>query len=514
MVEISNSNPFGGLAQGGGGINTTGGGYNPPQTNFLGAVMDMRRQASEDAIRQQQVDLAKAKLLEEQQRLEADKRMGAYASSAFDPDSGEVNMPDFLTHVAGDPLTQPRFTQAYEFALQSGKTSSDIVKNRVSAAADKASGLGRASFSVLEVAAQEGRDPTSADVAAAISNQITLGNLSASEGKKIMMGLPPNGPKLTSALKQFSLEANQSKEALDRTMGVISSRPTADASGTEQVVTGFGNQQEAIPGSQRKDVLTPGQRSEMVDVETTAPDGSKQTIKMTKEEYLKQKGQTGMLPGQQEQGAAPALVPPPSERQQAESAATVKTNTDFKESVNTEAEQAGVNKGMLRLAKHELKNIRTGGGASYNIMAANVAQALGAPQEAIDAIANGSKSSSEIVSGLNTLLSVRNFKAVTEQANRDLGQMEFQRMIGSGFSIDNSKEANNKIISYMLGAQELRSKRADALQSWTKAGKSVEDFRPAWQKKEREWIQRGILRDPDDTISLADYKKGKRVEGF
>lgn len=511
MVEISNSNPFGGLASGGGGINTSGGGYNPPQTNFLGAVMDMRRQAGEDAIRQQQVDLAKAKLLEEQQRQEADKRMSAWASMAYDPDSGEINMPEFLTHVAGDPLTQPRFTDAYTYAIQSGKTTSEIMKNRVSAAGDKAAGLGRAAFGVLEVAAKEGRDPTGADVAAAISNQITLGNLSASEGKKLLNSLKPDGPQLTAQLKQFSLEANQSKEALDRTMGVITTQPTADSSGTEQVVTGLGGQQTKVPGSERKNVLTPGEQIQTQKV--IGPDGREHTL--TGAQIAGATGRGDIVPGGAAGGTSSGeLGVGPTPRETQETAETVKSNAAFKEQVNTESEQAGVNKGMLRLAQHELKNIRTGGGASYNIMASNVAQALGAPEEVYNAIANGSKASSEIVSGLNTLLSVRNFKAVTEQANRDLGQMEFARMIGSGFSIDNSKEANNKIINYMLGAQELRSKRADALQAWTKSGKSVEDFRPAWQKKEREWIQRGILRNPDDTISLADYKKGKRAEGF
>lgn len=516
-TEISNANPFGGLAQGGGGISSVGGSYNPPQTNFLGAILDARAAEQTAQLRQQEIDMAKAKLLQEQQQMQGDKMMSGFLMKNTDTSGDEpvVNMPGFLTDIASHPLTAGRFDKAYSYALESNKTSSEIMKNRLDAAHTRASALGRTAYGVLEVAGQEGRDVEPGDVAQGLMNEVTLGNLTVGEAQKLTANLPPKGPKLNAAVKQFALEADQEAQSLQRVQGTTNWEKSPDSSGQVLVQTGPGGQRTNVPGTYRADVLTPEQRSQTVDVQTTGDDGSPQTIQMPREEYLRRNNMQSVLPGDRQSGVeGQPIAPSPSARQAQESAAQVGQNVDYEKDVKAEAKEANFRSSLLRQAKSDLGKTKTGASVPYYKVLAGIAQGMGAPNDVLDRIVGGDLAALDRLGGLNTLLAPSNFKAISEQPNRDLGQNEFERMIQSSFSTSNQPGANKFVVNYMLGAQELKLNRAEALDSWKRAGKKVEDFSQAWTKKEKQLIERGILRDPDNMISQADYKKGKRVEGY
>lgn len=512
-TEISGSNPFSGLAQGGGDVHVGGDGYNPPQTNFLGAILEARQTEMMNQQRQAEIDLAKAKLMQAQREQQGKRMAGAFASRNFDPETGKLDENAFLSDLASHPLTQPLFEGAYNDMLNHGLIEANAVKARIDAAHDRASALGRTAYGLLEVAGQEGRDVEPADVTQGLMNQVTLGTLTVAEAQQIITNLPAKGPKLNAAVKQFALEADQEAQSLKRVQGETAWEPS-EQGGSDLVQTGPGGQRKIV--DHRRDILDAKTLSETVPVETTGADGSPQTLHMTKEQELRLRNQTGNLPEDPNVPFTPStgIAQPPSARQSAESANTVIQNNEFEKEIKGDVATANVRIDLLRSARKDLERVRTGGGADFKKSFSRFADALGASPDYVAALAGGDLAALERLGGLNTLFSVGNFKNITQQANRDLGQQEFDRMRQAGFDINNQKGTNKFVINYMLGTQELQVKKAEMLENWKNADKPVEKFLGAWTKYERQLIERGILRDPDNLISKEDYAKGKKVEGM
>jgi hypothetical protein len=516
-TEISNANPFAGLEGGGGGIsNTGGGGYNPPQTNFLGAIIDARNAAAQQEYRQQEIDMAKAKLAQAQQEMQGKRMAGAFASRAYDPETGKMDYNQWLTDMASHPLTQPMFEESYQTVLNNGLVEANTLKARIDTAKERSDALGRTAYGLIQQAKTDGTDIEPADVARGVMNNVTLGLMTMDDAQKIVANLPAKGQKLNAAVLQFANEANLESQSLGRVQSSQAWEPS-EQGGQDLVQTdAFGKRQVT---AHKRDVLGAGQLNEVVPVQTTGQDGSPQTINMTKQQQLERMGQTQNLPDNPDgspvmPGQVPGIAPPPSTRQAAESASTTARNEGYKTTVQDEADEANVRVGMLRTARDLVGKVSTGGGADFKRTLARIASSVGASPDYVNSIANGDLASLEKLGGLNTLLSVSNFKNITQQANRDLGQMEFERMQQAGFDINNTKDTNKFVINYMLGAQELKLRKAQMLEKWQDSGKPVEKFRGAWTKYERELLQRGITRDPDKMLSHDEWVKGKRVEGM
>lgn len=521
-TELLSGNPFAGVGSGGGGINQVAGAQAPPIVNPLGIAMEMRGRRQEMEMKDQQLAMAKQTMQMKMMEMEGEKRMGAYLSANLDEETGEIN-PNFLVDIASDPLTQRHAQKAYSFFLESGKTNSETLNNRLKAASDRASSLGRAAFGVLEITQKEGRNVKSSDVSAALANLITLGKMTGQEAQKIMLQLPKEGPQLNKALEQFVLESEQSKEAIDRTLGTIMDMRMPDGSGTRKVRVGLGGRIEPIPGTEQPDTLTPAQLAEPIEVE----DAEGRMIKKTRREWLEEKGQIQGIPGSDPalggpapvEAVAPAPTPDPTvsdsappaprslvdldskgiplpmtPRQKQEQEEQVKDNSAYRRFTLEEGEKAAQSLGILDVLEDELSAVKTGGGGSYYAILGKGLQAIGASKTFVNKVANGDIAGSQLIDAMNTILGVQNFKDLSNQQNRDLAYRELVWMKESGVSLDNDPEANKKIIAYWKGLHEIKAARMQALSDWTEQGKSVESFRPKWARIERELIKDGVLR--------------------
>lgn len=466
--------------------------------------------------RQQEIDIAKAKLAQQQQEMQGKRMAGAFASRAYDPETGKMDYNQWLTDLGSHPLTQPMFQEAYQTVLNNGLVEANTMKARIDTAKERADALGRTAYGLIQQAKADGTDIQPADVARGLMNNVVLGLATMDDVQKLIANLPAKGPKLNAAVLQFANEANLESQSLGRVQSSQAWEPS-EQGGQDLVQTdAFGHRQVM---EHKRDVLGADKLNEVVPVQTTSPDGSPQTINMTKQQQLERMGQTQNLPDNLDgspimPGGAPGIAPPPSTRQTAESAATVTRNETYKTDVQKGADEANVRANMLRTARNLVNKVNTGGGASFKRTLARLASSVGATPEYANALANGDLAALEKLGGLNTLLSVANFKDITTQANRDLGQMEFERMQQAGFDINNTNDTNKFVINYMLGSQELKLKKAEMLEKWQDKGKPVEKFSRAWTNYERELLQRGITRDPDKMISHDDWLKGKRVEGM
>jgi hypothetical protein len=129
----------------------------------------------------------------------------------------------------------------------------------------------------------------------------------------------------------------------------------------------------------------------------------------------------------------------------------------------------------------DLSLFKSGPGRTVGVELAKVLSMFGA-EEAADAAAGGDLDAAIHFFKETTLLNFGRFKAITAQANRDLSDREWGRMVESGATPSSPEAVNKTILNHMAFLAKVKMLEQQAFTKWIEVGKPVESFQTYWQQ--------------------------------
>lgn len=486
MPEINQfGNPFSGLSQGGGGINPGQATPATPEDNPLGmlnSMLDIQGSKQRNELLKAQTAKAFLEMQQAQQEVQAKNLMGQMFQKRFNPEEGAMDWNGFFSDVLQSPITAKYGADVYAAGRQTEGLEANNAKTILEGKMKQAQFFGKTAAKLQVDYVNKGKNIPVGAVSSAVMNGVAIGLYDKQFGAQLLSAMPPEGPALNNAVKQYGSMAELSEQEYNNTWGKIEMFDQGGA--FVPVQTNSGGAQQLGGGVMK--TPTPDQMNDLVPV--TGPDGVTTTYPRHAVPGAPMVGGTGQPVDGQAPGQAGISGPDPIDMEIRTGEA--KDFVTYQKEVLEGAESANSTMAMLDQAESAFKRTKTGAGSSIFKFGAEFLQALG-EDDLANEVAGGQLAALQEIKSFQDLIGVKVFKDFTKQPNRDLAQKEFERMVGTTFSIDKDPKAAMNVLNFTKNLMELQVIKAQMLADWRKKGKPPMEFRTWWNAKERAEIAKG-----------------------
>lgn len=458
----------------------------------------------------QQRQLVQAQTAMAQQQYRANAAMGPIMQQSVGP-GGQVDYSKAATLMAQNPDTAylaPEFlSKAY--AGQGAQLDNELKKMQVLGARQKAFG-----DAAMGAVSEHGNNVTSADVARRLDvlhGQMVDSGLDT-DGKlgdsliSFMGSLPtPQGPGLANYLKSVGVQSIGGAQGLEKVTGAFQ---TFDVGGKT-----FLGYTDPIHGGvnyvgELAKTPTPGELN--APTEVTSPSGAKSIVPAAQTrpfyngaaQVVTQPPGGGQppAPGAPLAPAGPGNISALGPEQAGALNQRAANAQEYSKGLQQDVYNAQTQVLMLQQLEDLSKQFKPGAGAGVRNSMATVLQALGAPQQAVDKVDNGSISATQAFQKYG----VQNTMNVLRQSIGGQGRLtnlEFEQFLHANPNIDTDPGAIQKILAFSHKMYDLKFREQQAFNQYVKAGPEAGGGMPA--DFQTQWInglmKRGIIRQAQNT---------------